>query len=255
VAFDVYVGTMTRYYRREWENVTQKIAREQGMKYTMVYVGGQPDPPPASDLIRQAVERWCNALSGELSLRGFGPMEWSETDDQPYFTDRPGWPGYTALLVWAAHAEHPELPCPTNVPQSWLDDPAFLKSAEHGFATQFGTILDAKLWVPTDFPFVLEATALGSDEKTRIGSVFTLKKQLDVLHGRTFQRFAHPTQSSPQSPPPKTPSFLARLFGRKGSDAAANGPDLAETAEFSLELFRNLAAKACDHRLPILLDF
>ncbi len=43
----------------------------------------------------------------------------------------------------------------------------------------------------------------------------------------------------------------------KGDDAAdANAPaGLATVAEFSLKIFRNLAAKACEHRLPILLDF
>lgn len=40
MAFDVYVGTMTRFYRREWENVVQRMSREQGFEYTMIHAGG-----------------------------------------------------------------------------------------------------------------------------------------------------------------------------------------------------------------------
>ena len=36
MAVDLYVGTLTRYYTRQWENVVQKMAREQGLKYQLV---------------------------------------------------------------------------------------------------------------------------------------------------------------------------------------------------------------------------
>jgi len=124
MAFDVYVGTMTRYYRRDWENVAQRLARERGLGYKTIHVGGNPGPPPPSEKIRQLVEAWWEILSRIVQEQGFGPIRWEEDDTQPYFTERPTWDGYTALLIWAAHAEHPDLPLPTHLPQSWVDDAA-----------------------------------------------------------------------------------------------------------------------------------
>src|SRR5581483_10004723 len=197
VAFDIYVGTMTRFYRREWENVAQRMAREQGMNYTMVYAGGEPDPPPPADDLRRAVAGWCRALSGGLEPHGYGPLQWDEGDHQPYFTQRPGWDGYTALRVWAAHAEHPDLPPPADVPDSWVGDPACQRSAARESNTRFRTILEPQLWLPAEFPFVFDAPTLVSDDKTPLGSAFTLKQQLDDLQELTTARLEQLKSSPP----------------------------------------------------------
>jgi hypothetical protein len=224
MAFDVYAGTMTRFYRGEWENVAQRMTREQGGKYTMIYAGGEPPPPPPADEIREVVLHWCRALSSALATHGVGPIAWSEDDDVPYFTDRPAWPGYTALLVWAAHAEHPNLPLPSSVPDSWLDDPAFQRSIKPEFKTNYGTILDAQLWLPAEFLFVFEFPTLTSEKGSRIGSAFTLRRQLDQLKGKTSEKLSAKTE-------------------------------LAQTASSAIECFRTLVEMACEHQVPILLSY
>jgi hypothetical protein len=228
VALDVYVGSLTRYYRRDWDNVAQRMAREQGWQYSIVRPSeGAEAPPPAAD-IRRAVTDWCRGLSAGLEAHGYGPVRWDEADDRPYFTDRPGWDGYTALKVWAAHAEHPDLPLPDEVPESWADDPAWKRSTVREFKSRYRTILEPELWIPTEFPFVFEASTLVSD-KTCMGSVLTLQRQLDALHGETA---AHLKQTSASQP-----------------------SGLAAMAALGLDVFRQLAHKACEHRLPMMLDY
>jgi len=145
MAFDVYVGTLTRFYRREWENVVQRMSREQGMQYKMIYAGGEPEPPAPADDIRQAVIGWRSALSEGLKPHGFGPVTWDEGDSVPYFTDRPGWEGYGGLLVWAAHDEHPEMPVPMHLPESWVDDPAYQRSADPKSPSRYQSILEPQM--------------------------------------------------------------------------------------------------------------
>jgi hypothetical protein len=256
MAFDVYVGTMTRFYRREWENVAQRMAREQGVKYTMIHAGGDPEPPPAADEIREAVAGWRIALSEGLAPHGCGPVTWDEGDSQPYFTDRPSWEGYSAMLIWAAHAEHPDLPIPAEVPESWVSDTAFQRSHERDFESRFRTILEPQLWLPAEFTFVFDAPTVASEENSRIGSTFTLKQQLDELWSQAEDKLrALKAAQQPGSPAASKPSFFRRLLGRKSESPEPQRPRLAETAEFGLQIFRNLAAKACEHRLPILLHF
>ena len=52
-----------------------------------------------------------------------------------------------------------------------------------------------------------------------------------------------------------TPSLIGKLLDREPNQPEPAKPRLAETAEFGMHIFRDLAAKACEHRLPILLDF
>lgn len=224
MAFDIYAGTMTRFYRREWENVVQRMAREQGRKYNMIYAGGAPPPPPPADEIRSAVHGWCQALTNALKPHGVSTIEWSEADDRPYFTDRPAWPGYSALLTWAAHADHPKLPLPTAVPKSWADDDAFQESSKKDSQTSYRTILEPQLWLPAEFPFVFGFPTLTSQQPVSIGSTFNLKRQLDQLKTKT-------------------------------SESLATKSELVETAAFAIGCFGKLAEKACEHRLPILLSF
>src|SRR6266568_7343604 len=152
MAFDVYVGTMTRYYRHEWENVTQKSAREQGMKYHKISPeGGKARAPPEASVIRGAVKSWCAGLSRALQQHGVAPVQWDEGQTQPYFTDRPGWDGYCALLLWEAYSEQPELIAPRNVPESWADDPAFVRSTSNDFKSRYNSVLLPALWLPVEF--------------------------------------------------------------------------------------------------------
>lgn len=182
-------------------------------------------------------------------------VAWDEGDERPYFTDRPAWEGYRGLLVWAAHAEQPDLPPPAELPDSWLDDPAFQRSANRQFKTRFRTILEPQLWLATDFPFVFESPTLVSDEPTRIGSVFMLKQQLDTLHAETASHLARLTATRPADLPVSgKQGILGKLFGRQPEPEPAKSR-LADAAQRGLQVFRDLAAKACEQRLPILLSF
>jgi hypothetical protein len=255
VAFDVFVGTMTRFYRRDWENVVQRMAREQGTPYKMIYAGGEPEVPVPADEMREAVMDWCKGLSNALQSQGCGPVEWDEADERPYFTARPAWRGYSALLVWAAHAEHPDLPLPTEAPESWADDPAFQRSTVREFKSRYGTILEPQVWLPTKFPFVFGGPTLASEE-TCIGSVFTLKEQLDELYQQTAVHLQSLKDAEMSvTGPAKKQTFFKRLWSRKTTEPSPAKPALAAVAKFGLSVFRDLAAKACEHRLPILLHY
>ena len=43
-------------------------------------------------------------------------LSWSEADETPDFTDKPGFDGYFGLMFLAAHDEHPDEPMPAEFP-------------------------------------------------------------------------------------------------------------------------------------------
>ena len=76
MAFDVYVGSFTRFYRREWENVVQKRAKETGQSYRMIYAGGEPPPPQPAHEIQQAVRGWCAAMQQAPCIQTRTALSW-----------------------------------------------------------------------------------------------------------------------------------------------------------------------------------
>jgi hypothetical protein len=111
------------------------------------------------------------------------------------------------------------------------------------------------LWLPAEFPFVFSGPTLAV-EKTCIGSVHTLKKQLDDLYQETAERLQE-LKLAVKTPPPEInkSGLLARLFSRKPKSPESARPALGELAEFAISIFRELATKACEHRLPMMLDY
>jgi hypothetical protein len=255
MALDVYVGTLTRFYRGEWENPGQRLAREQGTQYHLIHAGGEPEPHPSVEEIRKAISTWCEALSNALQSHNCGQITLDEAEDRPYFTERPGWHGYSGMLVWAAHAEHPDLPMPKELPKSRMDDAAFARSSNREFPSKYGTILQPTLWLPAEFPFFFEGETLHSD-KSCIGSVFTLRRQIEELLDLTGPQLFEQAQRQQRAhaAAPKR-SWLGRLLSRSAEENKPLPPGVAESAEYGLEIFRDLAVKACEHRLPMILSY
>jgi hypothetical protein len=235
MAFDVYVGTFTRFHTRDWENVVQRQARIDGIEYRTVYTDGDPGPPPPASEVRAVVEAWRNALNRSMTGQGFEPLVWSEDDGQEYFTDRPGWEGYSALLLWAAYAQFPDARPPQALPEDIAMDPIYQKVMADDTSQKFPTLLSASLWLPGDFRFCFDAPSLIEDEEVMITSCGGLLDQLRKL--KTME------------PRWSEPSLMNRIRSK------SRGVSLQEAAQLGMRVFTELAEKAVEHRLPIMLSY
>lgn len=232
MAFDVYVGGFSRYYALEWENVAQKWARETGSSYQMI----GPDGPPQSadwEEVTAAVTHWQASLNQGLGDNLPAPFEWDESKNAPYFTDRPGYDGYGALLVWAAHAERGSTP-PDSYNGEWYSDEAYVECSEPKKGQKYRPIICGTLWLPGEFEFSFDFQDL-TGEKVHICANTSLLDSLDELNQNTFQLTSD--------------ELSAALKGDSEEE-----PTLAELARFGLALFRDLADKSVQHHLPIVLS-
>lgn len=106
MGLDLYVGSLTRYTSGDWLTIVQQAGLANGVDVQVVHA--QPEPPDAvSDprLIRDAVEEWRQGLGAGLGV----DCDWPETVDSPYWTDKPDWDGYGAVMLMAAYDERPDL--------------------------------------------------------------------------------------------------------------------------------------------------
>ena len=235
MALDVYFGSLTRYYSGDWENVAEKVARERGVQYRMTRT------PPKDTLrdaarIRPVVLAWRRKLGEALSGKVDAALDWDESADASYFTDRPGWDGFGSLVLWAAYSEHPALRRPQSLPEAWDDDAALVRSNAANFKSRYGHLVrNIELWLPCGFAVSFEAED-AAGRKTVIGSVMTLRRQLADLNDATWKAKAHDIASWRGAPP--------------GEEA-----DLEARAKFAFSVFTSLVEQAAAAKLPMKLDY
>jgi hypothetical protein len=235
MAFDLYVGTFTRYITGDWENVGQRAARELGVDYAIIRDNVTEEAPPPPEVVREAVLDWVGQLNQGLAKHLPAPLAWDEADEVGYLTDRPDWHGYSALLLTAAHVDHPEVPKPTTVPEEWGEDEAYKLSTGEGADTSFPTLLLADLWLPGEFEFLFGVEDLGGNTRS-VASTKALLDELRALNDRSFKGTAEQLASWRQNLPDK--------------DAPMD--DLAKTA---LAMMLGLCEEAVRRQLPMMPDY
>ena len=219
MALDYYVGSFTRYYTRDWENVVQVAAREQGMEYHQVGPGGGDDEPMPPEELREIVLSMQSSLSEALGDNIDAPLRWDESEESPYFTDRPGWAGYGAVLLLAAYADHADATLPDEMPEDFFSDPVFAAARDDEFKSRFPTLLRCDLWLPGDFAFSFNGPDL-TGESRRFGSVGELVKDLTRLGDEVLA--ATPSDAARWSQPSLRTKrrcwILQGTVGRYGTD-------------------------------------
>jgi hypothetical protein len=233
MALDVYVGTLTRYYAGEWENIAEKAARERGAQYRIGRAGGAER---GGEEIGQAVLSWRGVLNESLGERIALPLDWNESADAPYFTGRPGWDGFGSLVLWAAYAEHPGVRRPASLPEEWDNDPVLVRSNAQGFRSRYSHLVrNVELWLPGPFDFTFEGEDVDG-RRVVMGSTATLRRQLEDLNGATW----------------KADEDVVATWGR---DSLAADAPLEQNARYAFAVLLDLTRRAVEHRLAMKLDY
>jgi hypothetical protein len=235
MALDVYVGSLTRYYAGEWENISERSARERGTQFRIERRVGSGDSEPEIQEILQAILGWRVELNQSLGNRIAKPLDWREDLDAPYYTGRPGWDGFGSLVLWAAYAEHPAVRRPASLPEEWDNDPVLVRSSAAGFRSRYSHLVrNVELWLPNPFDFTFEGEDVDG-RRVVVGSTATLRRQLEDLNAATWKADAEIVASWRRDVP------------------ADNGP-LEQSARYAYAVLLDLAERSVELRLPMKLD-
>jgi len=238
MGLDLYVGALTRYYLGEWETVVQRFGRESGMPVEIVRPDrgqGNEEPKLSPSEVIELVGQWRSALSEALGQSLHQPLDWPESANGEYFTDKPAWDGYGNLALLAAYDEHSNLPVPKVACQDFGSDPAWKASAEIGFRSRYTTILKPELWLPCRFAFAFRAPDVAGKE-VWIGSSITLLEQLRVLNESAVKA-------------------SREQLAQWRRDTFEPGDSFEKASRFGLTMFLELAEKSVLHPLPMKMDY
>lgn len=105
MGLDIYAGTLTRYYSRDWKNITQQLSEELGKKCVMLAGCGNEiiheKDKKVIEGIRNAVCQWIDNVATNIDPTLSAPL-WDEKGEHAYYTDKPDWEAYGALILLQA---------------------------------------------------------------------------------------------------------------------------------------------------------
>jgi len=238
MGLDLYVGPLTRYYLGDWETVVQRFGKESGMPVTIVRPASNQEnkePKLGPGEILDLVTKWRSALSEGLGENLQQPLDWPESANGEYFTDKPAWDGYGNLALLAAYDEHPGLLPPVVACSDFSSDPAWQASTHDDFRSRYTTILLPELWLPCRFAFTFRAADVTGSE-VWIGSSITLLEQLTSLNANAVK------------------ASLEQLTQWRRENFEP-GDTFEKASRFGLAMFIELAEKSVLHGLPMKMDY
>jgi hypothetical protein len=235
MGLDVYVGPLCRYYAGAWLTTLQREMPALGVEVQIVRPDVDPEEITDPVEAQPVIEEWRDGLQEALAGEG-AEVDWEENPEGDYFTDKPAWESYIALMLWACYREQTELQAPATCPDEWQDDPAYLASTDDEFETRYPHLLhDTEIWLPGDFAFTFTAEDPSGAEMV-FGSTTRLLAELEALNNESW----------------KLDDAHIEEHRRAGSDA---GAPLEHAARFGISVLLPLARKAVAERLPLKLDY
>lgn len=180
MGMDVYAGTFTRYYARNWKTATQKFCEENGIAYQQfgVHADIAPEDRASVEEIEESVNAWIDHVVGGLKGLGIEKAQvWRDDNDKPYYTDKPDWGAFGALLIYAAaKLLNKEAPEQFDKGMNSFDHP-LLKEAAEGAASETSLYRGVCHWLPIDDSFMFKYV-LPNGAEAEMGTVRGLKAEL-----------------------------------------------------------------------------
>jgi hypothetical protein len=235
MGLDVYVGTFHRYYSGQWETIVQQAARQTGMTVQIVRPNQTGLLPRIRSWFRSTrnleadIEKWRRSLTGPAAVE----LRWNEGTDTEYFTDKPAWDCYGALLLWAAYNEH-RAPNHPATAEGWSENPLLAASVANPNSRYRHLLSNSEVWLPGEFEPFNARSLLG--ENIVVASSNKLARELTDLNESTWKATASEISSW-------------RLEG------AEYGAALEQSARFGFAVFFELTEAAVQNKLPMKLDY
>lgn len=254
MGLDIYAGTLTRYYSGNWKTVVQQMAEENGWTYNRV----TPDNLQEDDLlpvneVQEIMEGWSSGTSDALgSYYNTSCEVWEENNEKDYYTDKPDWPAFGALILYVACAKY-QLPLPKQVEKNWnfQEDPIVLRAIED---PEFGYPLfqSTEWWLPFDEVLYFSCHTPKSIE-TLMGTTASLLNEL-----REINELGWNADEATIFKWQKTEGYPVDGEVSKGFFKKLKKNDMFDVqslAKFAFSIFYQAALFSKENRVPIIMDY
>lgn len=258
MGLDIYSGTLSRYYARDWQTVVQSIGG------VIVYPDGKPENV-TFESANAAVEAWREVINVSIENFRIMPLSWSESPTIPYYTDKPDFEGWLALQLWAAYVDDESASRPTGrVDQNLLENDKVFQAAQFRDAPHpLVATLQCEFFVPSELSFVFK-TKVPNGHETWIGTTGALRAVLKTIDMKTWNATSGDLEIWLQEGLPaeivveaQYKSWIGRFFGKSSSQSLTfRGTDrMQHAAKFAFAVYQRAIEFSDKHNVPIVLDY
>ncbi len=261
MGLDIYAGTLTRYYAQNWKTVTQQWAEENGYSFNRITPGGdggcEGDEEAMSPAeIQECMERWRDNIVGDISrIRQGSCASWQEDNEKPYFTQKPDWDAFGAMLLVAACSVYGE-PVPAVIPKNFrfTEHPLIVRLAQDEERV-WSLVRDTDWWLPLEDSIMFGATLPNGSEET-VATTGGLRRELEALNDLAWQADEKEILDWSRKEGYPVDGEIGSDGGFVISDDSEHTEyDTQSLAKFSFSVFYQALLFSEKNRVPILLDY
>ena len=185
MGLDVYAGTLTRYYTGNWKTRAQQWAEENGYEFSKVTPEGenvQEETVTDPAKVEEVVCAWRDFVVSQLDEKRSGTFSlWEENNTKEYYTDKPDWEAYGALILYAASKVFDET-LQKNVKRNWdFGSHPLIKKALKDPEHKWSLFKGATLWIPENDPIVFIGPTPSEDNST-VSTTRALSEELSMIN-------------------------------------------------------------------------
>ncbi len=257
MGFDIYAGTLTRYYANNWKTATQQWAEEQGYKVERITaednIPEEEQMSPAE--IQQMVEQWRDYILQALSQPGQPPYEsWTEDNESQYYTKKLDRDALGAMLMTAASNIFEE-PIPMTITKNWAytEHPLYQKMVQ-GAGQSWSLFQGVTYWLPIPDSFMLQCP-LPTGEMVKVGTLGLLRAELEELNSLAWKEEYESEVLKWEETEGEQSKLVGESAGKLPGELQADAQyDTDSLARYTYSVLWKTIKFAGENHLPILLE-
>lgn len=258
MGLDIYAGTLTRYYTNNWKSAAQQWAEANGFSFQRITPEGE-NTGSSEELnpqeVQRGMENWQSQILTAISPKDRPPYEaWTEDNETSYYTDKPDWDAFGALLLYAASRVYKE-PFPKTVEKNWnFENHPLIQRMGEDEERLWSLFIGASWWLPIEDGLAFNAPC-PTDQEVTFSTTGALRRELEQINemGWKASEDAILGWTNTEGYPADGTIQNGKLTGDKITEHTSY--DTESLAKYAFSIFWKAAKFSMEKRVPILLDF
>lgn len=251
MGLDLYAGTFTRYYTRNWKTVVEAWAEANGVDFKRTET--EDEEKLSQEEVQEIVCAWRDEMLQAVTPENQLPETWEESNDKAYYTDKPDWDAFGAmLLVTAAHTYEETIPETLEKGWDFTEHPLIKRLAED-HEHVYSLFRSVMVWVPITKSTMVFRGPMPTGNEVMIGTLGALEQELEHINEICWLAKEETILSWTETE--GYPAKTLKDVETGTEDGKKETYSTESLAKFAFSIFWRAMKFAKENRTPVLFDY